>query len=67
MCVEQGIALGAHREQNFYSILRRKNSDTKRIMERGNFLEVINAFAILDAVLMEHLEKSAKNSQMVSW
>ena len=36
-------------------------------MERGNFLEVINAFAILDAVLMEHLEKSAKNAQMVSW
>ena len=36
-------------------------------MQRGNFLEIINAFAILDAVLIEHLEKGAKNTKMVSW
>ena len=27
----------------------------------------LNAFAALDAVLMEHLEKGAKNTKMVSW
>ena len=45
-------------------------------MQRGNFLEIINAFAILiehlekdakNAVLIEHLEESAKNGKMVSW
>ena len=36
-------------------------------MQRGNFLAIINAFATLDAVLMEYLEKGAKNAKMVSW
>ena len=29
-------------------------------MQRGNVLAIINYFATLDAVLMEHLEKGAK-------
>ena len=44
-----------------------KNSDTERKMQRGNFFAIINPFATLDAVLMGHLEKGAKNAKMVSW
>ena len=36
-------------------------------MQRDNFLAIINGFATLDAVLMKHLEKGAKNAKMVSW
>ena len=43
-----------------------KNFDTERTMQRGNFLAIINAFATLDAVLMNNLEKGAKNAKMVS-
>ena len=60
MCAEQGIALRSHKEQNSYS-------DTERTMQRGNSLAIINAFATLDAVLVEHLEKGAKNTKIVSW
>ena len=66
MCAEQGIVLRGHREQD-YSNDAGKNSDTERTMQRGNFLAIINAFAILDTVLLEHLEKGAKNAKMVSW
>ena len=44
-----------------------KNSDTERKMQRGNFFAIINPFTPLDAVLMGHLEKGAKNAKMVSW
>ena len=33
-------------------------------MLRGNFIAIINAFATIDAVLIEHLEKGAKNAKM---
>ena len=36
-------------------------------MLRRNFLAIINAFRTLGAVLMEHLEKGAKNASMASW
>ena len=36
-------------------------------MQRGNFFAIINPFTTLDAVLMGHLEKGAKNAKMVSW
>ena len=35
-------------------------------MQRDNFL-LINAFATLNAVLIEQLKKCAKNAKMVSW
>ena len=36
-------------------------------MQRGNFLAIVNAFVKLDAALMEHLKKGAKNAKMLSW
>ena len=36
-------------------------------MQTGNFFAIINPFATLDAVLIGHLEKDAKNAKMVSW
>ena len=65
LCVEQGIALRGHRELDSSNDAG-KNSDTERKMQRGNFLANINAFATLDAVLMEHFEKGAKSVKMVS-
>ena len=38
---------------------------TERAMQRFNFIAIMNAFATLDAALMGHLEKSAKNAKMV--
>ena len=67
LCTEQQIALRGHREQDSSNDAR-KNSDTERAIQRGNFLAIIiNAFATLDAVLMETLEKGPKNAKMVSW
>ena len=66
LCAEQAIASWDYREQDSSNDLG-KNPDTERAMQRGNFLAIINAFATLDAVLMEHLEKGAKNAKMVSW
>ena len=66
MCAEQGIALRGHRGKD-YSNGAGNNFDTERTMQRDNFLAIINAFATLDAVLMEHLEKGAKNAKTVSW
>ena len=34
-------------------------------MQRGSFLAIIDAFARLEAVLKEHLEKDAENAKMV--
>ena len=36
-------------------------------MQRRKFLALVNAFAALDTVLMEHLEKCAKNTKAVPW
>ena len=55
LCVEQGIALRGHREE-----------DSSNDIER-NFLAIIHIFAWLDAVLMEHLKEGAKTAKMVSW
>ena len=66
MCAEQGIALRGHIEQDSSNDAG-KNSDTERTMQRGNFLSIINAFATLEAELMEHLEKEAKNAKSISW
>ena len=67
LCTEQEIDLRGHREQDS-SNGARKNSHTKRAIQRGNFLAIIiNAFATLDAVLTETLEKGPKNAKMVSW
>ena len=66
MCAEQGIALRGHREQDSSNDAG-KNSDTERTMQRGNFLSIINVFATLEAELMEHLEKEAKNAKSTSW
>ena len=56
MCADQGIALRGLREQ-VSSNDEEKAPDTKSTMQRGNLLIIINAFATLDTVLMEHLEK----------
>ena len=66
MSAEQRIALRGHRQQNS-SNGRGKNSDTERTMQRGNFLAIINVFSALDAALIEHSEKDAKDAKMVSW
>ena len=66
MCEEQRIALTGYREQ-VYSNDAGKASDSERTMQRGNCLAIINAFATLDAALIEHLEKCVKNAKMVSW
>ena len=36
-------------------------------MQRGNVLAIINAFATLDTVIMEHLKKCAENAKILSW
>ena len=56
------IALRGHREQDSSNDAG-KNSDTKSAMQKGNFLAIINAFATVDDVLMENLEKDAKKRQ----
>ena len=66
MSAEQRIALRGHRQQNSSNGWG-KNSDTERTMQRGNFLAIINVFSTLDAALIEHSEKDAKNAEMVSW
>ena len=66
MCAEQEIALRGHREQ-YSSNFAGKNSNTERTMQRGNVLAIINAFATLDTVIMEHLKKCAENAKILSW
>ena len=66
MCGEQRIALRCHREQDSSNAVGR-NSDTERTMQRCNFLVITNGFALLNTVLMDHIEKGAKNAKMVSW
>ena len=66
LCEEQRIALTGYREQ-VYSNDAGKDSDSEKTMQRGNCLAIINAFATLDAALIEHLEKCVKNAKMVSW
>ena len=66
MSTEQGIELRGQREQDSSKVVR-KNSDTERTIQQGNLLAIINAFATLDAVLIEHLEKGAKNAKIASW
>ena len=66
LCAEQEVALGGHRGQDSSNDVRKK-SDTERTMQRNNFFAITNAFAILDVVLMEYLEKSAQNAKTVSW
>ena len=56
------IALRGHREQDSSNDAG-KNSDTKSAMQKGNFLAIINAFATVDDVLIEHLERDAKKRQ----
>ena len=62
MCAEQEIALRGHREQDSSNDAG-KNSDTEIAMQKGNFLAIINAFATVDDVLIEHLERDAKKRQ----
>ena len=51
LCAEQGVALRGYIKQD-------SSNDVGMI---------INVFAALDAVLMEHIEKGVKNAKMVSW
>ena len=44
-----------------------KNLILKEQCREITFLAITNAFAILDIVLMEYLEKSAQNAKTVSW
>ena len=66
LCAEQGVALRGYIKQDSSNDVG-KNSHTEKTMQRGNFLVIINVFAALDAVLMEHIEKGVKNAKMVSW
>ena len=56
LSAKKGIPLKSLREQDS-SNNGGKTIDTESAMQRGNFLTITNAFATLDAVLMEHLEK----------
>ena len=59
MCAEQGITLRGHRKQDSSNDVG-KASDTERVIQRGDFLPIINVFAILDTVLMKDLVRGAK-------
>ena len=59
MCAEQGITLRGHGEQESSNDVG-KTSDTERTIQRGDFLPIVNVFAILDTVLMKDLVKGAK-------
>ena len=56
LSAKKGIPLKSLREQDS-SNNGGKVTDTESAMQRGNFLTITIAFATLDAVLMEHLEK----------
>ena len=56
------IALRGYREQDSSNDAG-KNSDTERAMQKSNFLAIINAFATVDDVLIEQLERDAKKRQ----
>ena len=63
---KQCIDLRGHRSQGSSNDAE-KNFYSERTMQRRKFLELVNAFAALDTVLMEHLEKCAKNTKAVPW
>ena len=56
LSAKKGIPLKSLREQDS-SNNGGKTTDTEITIQRGNFLTITNAFATIDAVLMEPLEK----------
>ena len=63
LCAEQGIALRGHRDHHQTS----EADHFERPANRGNFLAILETFALHDEILRQHLLYGQKNAKMVSW